>query len=62
MTKQVVATKSSAVEEVFRDFISRLRAETKINPTAIDEIEGCLATGQYSADKLKAALFTEEAL
>ena len=55
-------TRSSAVEDVFRDFVSRLRAETKINPTAIKEIENCLSAGQYTVDKLKAALFTEEAL
>ena len=62
LAKPVITTRSSAVEEVFRNFISRLRAEAKINTTAINEIESCLSGGQYSADRLKTALFTEEAL
>ncbi len=62
MKKQADSTTSSAVQAVFDDFISRLRAETKINPVAINQIESCLASGQYSADKLKAALLTEESL
>jgi hypothetical protein len=62
MKKQAGITTSSAVQAVFDDFISRLRAETKINPFAIAQIESCLASGQYSADKVQAALFTEESL
>ncbi|MCU1248730.1 MAG: hypothetical protein JWQ49_1759 [Edaphobacter sp.] len=62
MTKQPRSTTSTAVQEVFDDFISRLQAETNINPAAIAEIETALACGQYSADKLRAALLTEESL
>jgi hypothetical protein len=62
MTKQPGSTTSTAVQAVFDDFVSRLRAETNINPAAIAEIETALSNGQYSADKLRAALFTEESL
>jgi hypothetical protein len=62
MTKQPGSTSSSAVQAVFDEFISRLRAETSINSAAIAQIETALSCGQYSADKLRAALLTEESL
>lgn len=62
MTRQPGSTTSTAVQAVFDDFVSRLRAETNINPVAITEIETALCGGQYSVDKLRAALFTEDSL
>jgi hypothetical protein len=54
--------RSKAVTAVFEDFVARLRVETQINRVAIKEIEKCLTSGHFSAEKLKMALFTEESL
>jgi hypothetical protein len=54
-------TTSSAVQGVLEDYCS-ITCKTTMNNVAITQLESCLAAGQYSADKLKATLLTEESL
>ena len=62
VTKQSISAKSTAVEAVFKDYIARLRSESAIPPIAISCLEETLANGQYSAEKLRVALLTEESI
>ena len=50
------------VQTVFADFLSRLEKDSSFDAATVERLRDALAKNQYSVEKLKAALFSEDKL
>ena len=57
-----VGMPQGVVQTVFADFLSRLEKDSSFDSATVDRLRDVLGKNQYSVEKLKAALFSEDKL
>lgn len=50
------------VQTVFADFLSRLEKDSSLDSATVERLRDALAKNQYTVEKLKVALFSEDKL
>lgn len=61
-TKNNGGMPQGVVQTVFADFLSRLEKDSSLDSATIERLRDALTKNQYSVEKLKAALFSEDKL